>query len=83
MRMQESEDRMIYRCKHCKNRHDCPENKEQYEKTCDIASAFMRGIGSLPDYHSYYSWSLKCDYWYEDRETYVTTMESEGADDEN
>ena len=72
---------MIYRCEYCKNRHDCPENKEQYEKTCDIISAVMRGIGMLPDCHSYYSWSLKCDYWCEDIGTYFSE-ESEGADDE-
>lgn len=71
---------MIYRCKYCKNRHDCPENKEQYEKTCDIISTVVRGIDMLPDCHSYYSVSVKCDYWCDDISTYFS-VESEGADD--
>ena len=59
---------MIYRCEHCKNRHDCPENMEQYKKTCDIIDTVIRGIDELPECHSYYNLTLKCDYWYEDKE---------------
>lgn len=71
---------MIYRCENCKNRHDCPENKEQYKRTCNIISAIARGLDELSDHHCYYSLSLRCDYWYEDKETYIGTMESEKDD---
>ena len=69
---------MIFRCENCKNRHDCPENRKQYEKTCDIISAVVRGIDKLADCHSYYSVTVKCDYFCEDKETYIGTTESEG-----
>lgn len=69
---------MIFRCEHCKNRHDCPENKTQYKKTCDIISTIVRGIDKLPECHSYYCITVKCDYWCEDTETHIGTMESEG-----
>ena len=62
---------MIYRCEYCKNRRDCPENKEQYIKTCDIIDTVIRGIDELPECHSYYNLTLKCDYWIEDYEAYV------------
>ena len=71
---------MIYRCKYCKNRHDCPENKEQYERTCKTIGDIARAIDELPDYHCYYSLSLRCDYWSEDIGAYIAEQESEGAD---
>lgn len=71
---------MIYRCENCENRHDCLENKEQYKRTCDVISAVARGIDELPDHHCYYSLSLRCDYWCEDKETYIGTMESEDTE---
>lgn len=68
---------MIFQCDNCKNRVDCPENKTQYKKTCDIISAVVRGIDRLPDCHSYYNVTVKCDYWCEDKETYINATESE------
>lgn len=67
---------MIYRCEHCKNRQDCPENKEQYIKTCDIINTVVRGIDELPECHSFYSLTIRCDYWVEDKETYSCEMEN-------
>ena len=58
---------MIYRCGNCKNRHNCCENKEQYEKTCEIIDTVARGIDRLPDCCSYYTVIVKCDYWEEDK----------------
>ena len=57
---------MIYRCGNCKNRHNCCENKEQYEKTCEIIEVVARGIDKLPDCLSWYSLTVRCDYWQED-----------------
>lgn len=62
---------MIYRCENCKNRHDCTENKKQYERTCNTIGDIARAIDELPDYHCYYSLSLRCDYWCKDKETYI------------
>ena len=61
---------MIYRCEYCTNRHDCPENKEQYMKACDIIDTVIRGIDKLPECHAYYNLTLRCDYWCEDKEEY-------------
>lgn len=72
---------MIYRCENCKNRNGCPENKAQYEKTCDIISAVVRGIDRLPDCHSYYNVTVKCDYWCEDKETVFCPMDCEVRND--
>lgn len=57
---------MIYECAKCKNRHNCVENKEQYEKTCEIINTVARGIDRLPDCHSFYGITVRCDYWEED-----------------
>lgn len=59
---------MIYRCGNCKNRHNCVENKEQYEKTCEIINTVARGIDRLPDCHSWYGITVRCDYWEEDED---------------
>lgn len=59
---------MIYMCENCKNRHNCCENKEQYEKTCEIIDTVARGIDKLPDCRSWYSITVRCDYWEEDEE---------------
>ena len=59
---------MIYRCEHCVNRYSCPENKEQYTKTCDIIETVAKGIDKLKECHSFYSLTIKCDYWIYDKE---------------
>ena len=61
---------MIYKCENCKNRHNCCENKEQYERTCKTVGDIARAIDKTPDYHCWYSLTIKCDYWVEDKETY-------------
>lgn len=66
---------MIYRCENCKNRNNCCENKEQYEHTCNIIEAVAKGLDELPETHCYFSLSLRCDYWVEDKETYIGEME--------
>lgn len=59
---------MIYMCENCKNRYNCCENKEQYEKTCEIIDTVARGIDKLPDCRSWYGITVRCDYWEEDEE---------------
>lgn len=61
---------MIYKCENCKNRHNCCENKEQYERTCAMIGEIARAVDKSPAYHCYYSLTIKCDYWVEDKETY-------------
>ena len=65
---------MIYKCENCKNRNDCCENKEQYERTCKTVDDIARAIDKLPDYRCYYSLTIKCDYFVDDRETYAQTF---------
>lgn len=64
---------MIYKCENCKNRHNCCENKEQYERTCETVGDIARAIDKMPDYHCYYGLTIRCDYWIDDKETYATT----------
>lgn len=59
---------MIYICENCKHRHNCTENKNQYLKTCMIIDTVARGIDRLPDCNSFYTVTVKCDYWEEDSE---------------
>ena len=59
---------MIYSCDYCVNRHDCHENKEEYTKACDLIAATLYEIEHNPDYLCWYSCSMKCDYWIEDKE---------------
>lgn len=62
---------MIFNCEDCINRNNCSENKEQYERTCKTLHDVARGLDKLPEYSSYYSLEIKCDYWVKDRETEV------------
>jgi hypothetical protein len=65
---------MIYKCENCVNRHNCCENKEQYERTCKTVGDIARAIDKTPDYHCWYSLTIKCDYWVEDKETLSHTF---------
>ena len=65
---------MIYKCENCQNRHNCCENKEQYERTCEMVEDIARAIDRTPKYRCYYSLTIKCDYWVEDKETYAQTF---------
>lgn len=65
---------MIYKCENCKNRNNCCENKEQYERTCKMVGDIASAIDKAPDYHCWYSLTIKCDYWVEDKETYGQTF---------
>ena len=66
---------MIYKCENCVNRHNCCENKEQYERTCKVVADIARAIDKTPDYHCWYSLTIKCDYWVEDKETLAHTFD--------
>ena len=57
---------MIYKCENCKNRVDCPEKKQGYQNLCRDAELLNRT--HYPN--CYYSLTVKCDYWVEDKETY-------------
>ena len=50
---------MIHKCEDCKNRHDCPENKKQYEALCKA----VEKLEKKKKYHCWYSLKLRCDYW--------------------
>ena len=69
---------MIFSCEDCINRNNCPENKEQYERTCNTLRDVARGLDKLPEYHSYYSLEIKCDYWVKDKEIEVLCSDGEG-----
>lgn len=60
---------MCFNCDNCKNRHNCPENKEQYQNLCSLMSTMLKEINKHPDYKCYFSFTLKCDYFVEDNET--------------
>ena len=58
-----------YKCENCINRHNCPENQSQYKKLCSAIDKLTK----KREYHSYYSLTIKCDYWIADE----STMEQE------
>lgn len=66
---------MIFRCENCINRTGCSENKEQYEQTCKVIGDIASALDKLSGYHSYYSLTIKCDYWCEDKEILCNTGE--------
>lgn len=55
---------MIYKCENCKNRVNCPEKQEGYKNLCRDAETLNRT--HYPN--CYYSLTVKCDYWFEDKE---------------
>lgn len=67
---------MIYKCENCSNRHNCPENKEQYQNLCNLLTTVVKEADKMPDYHCYFSFTLKCDYFVEDKETMERDCES-------
>ena len=59
---------MIYRCENCINRKKCHENKKEYQNTCNTLEDIAKGLDRLPHYRCYYSLTIRCDYWGEDRD---------------
>lgn len=57
---------MIYKCENCKNRFDCPEKQTGYIRLCIDAEA----LNKMHYPNAYYTLTVKCDYWLEDKETY-------------
>ena len=53
---------MYYKCENCVNRYNCPENQTQYRKLCKAIDKLTK----KKKYHSYYSLTIKCDYWIAD-----------------
>ena len=54
---------MIINCEHCENYNDC-EYKGNYNRLQSRAVEFFRHADKDPSTHSYFSWNIKCDYWY-------------------
>jgi hypothetical protein len=68
---------MIFKCENCTNRVNCPERQEGYKDLCRVIEAVDRAC-----YHTaYYSVTLKCDYWVEDKETLETFTEQGGEEE--
>ena len=57
---------MIYKCENCKNRNNCKEKQDGYKGLCQTIEKIDASCWS----DCYYSLTLKCDYWVEDKETY-------------
>lgn len=61
---------MIYKCENCANRHNCTScNKENYQNLCNLLATVVKEADKMPDYRCYFSLTLKCDYFVEDKET--------------
>ena len=63
---------MIYKCENCKNRISCSEKQEGYKNLCKIIEKTDRDRW----HDCYYTLTLKCDYWVEDKETYKEVSET-------
>lgn len=57
---------MISDCNECVNRNDC-EYIQNWKNFHDKASQFFRDIDKNPETHSYFSYSIRCDYFYPDK----------------
>lgn len=57
---------MVYRCKDCVNRNNCPENKEQYTRLGEATESIIHELDTKPEYHCWFSFTLKCDYYIHD-----------------
>ena len=57
---------MIYKCVNCLNRYGCKEKQSGYINLCRDVEALNRT--HYPN--CYYSLTVKCDYWVEDKESY-------------
>ena len=56
---------MIFKCENCMNRISCPEKQDGYKNLCKLIEAVDKACCPV----AYYTLTLKCDYWIEDKET--------------
>lgn len=56
---------MIYKCENCINRVNCVEKQKGYKDLCRLIEAVDKVCYPV----AYYTLTLKCDYWIEDKET--------------
>lgn len=56
---------MISDCNECINRDDC-EYMQNWKNFRDKAIQFFKDIDKDPETHSYFSYSIRCDYFYPD-----------------
>lgn len=64
---------MIYKCENCANRGYCINKIKGYKDLCNLVEA----VDKVCYYSAYYSLSLKCDYWVEDKEEHANIGEVE------
>lgn len=57
---------MISNCDECENRNDC-EYMQNWKNFAYKASEFFKDIDKDPETHSYFSYSIRCDYFYPDQ----------------
>ena len=58
---------MISNCNECENRTGC-EYMQNWKNLADKAFEFFRDIDRNPETKSYFSYSIRCDYFYPDQE---------------
>ena len=56
---------MISNCNECINRNDC-EYMQNWKNFAYKAVEFFKDIDKDPETHSYFSYSIRCDYFYPD-----------------
>lgn len=56
---------MISDCNECVNRNDC-EYMQNWKNFHDKAVQFFKDVDRNPETHSYFSYSIRCDYFYPD-----------------
>lgn len=54
---------MIYHCKTCINRKNCPQNQKQYKALCQKIKRLLK----KKKYHCFYCLRLRCDYYIADK----------------
>ena len=57
---------MISNCDECANRNDC-EYMLNWKNFAYKAFEFFKDIDKNPETHSYFSYSIRCDYFYPDQ----------------
>ena len=67
---------MISNCDECINRNDC-EYMQNWKNFHDKAVQFFKDIDKDPETHSYFSYSIRCDYFYPDEKVIACYTQAE------
>lgn len=57
---------MIYKCKDCASRENCPQDKAQYTALAKVVEAVLK-LDREDEFRSWFTLTMKCDYFCPDK----------------